>query len=93
MQSYVNKSEYIGNIDEVSGYTLLKLNLNQVKLMSKCGLSIDDVRYLEMFEEYLLLRREGTKKKQTMEYLAQKYIVGFSTVKRVVKRFSQMVNM
>ena len=91
MQSYNNISENLTSMCEISGYMLLKLNINQVSLMSKCDLSVDDVRYMPMYEEYLRLRRDGAKKKQTMDYLAKKYIVGESTVKRVVKRFSQRV--
>ncbi len=91
MQNYNNNPENLAGIRELSGYMLLNLNLGQVKMMSKCGLSVGDVRYLPMFEEYLRLREDGTKKKQTMEYLAKKYLVGESTVKRVVRRFSQVV--
>ena len=92
MQKYNNDSEYLASVSEVSGYMLLKLNINQVELMSKCGLSVDDARYIPMYEEYLKLRKDGAKKKQTMDYLAETYIVSESTVKRVVKRFSQRVN-
>ena len=92
MQKYNNDSEYLASVSEVSGYMLLKLNINQVELMSKCGLSVDDARYIPMYEEYLKLRKDGAKKKQTMAYLAETYIVSESTVKRVVKRFSQRVN-
>ena len=59
MQKYNNSDKNLQGIDEVSGYMLLKINLNQVKTMSKCGLSVDDVRYVPMYEEYLSLRREG----------------------------------
>ena len=89
MQKYNNYSENLAGIGEVSGYMLLKLNLNQVKMMSKCDLSVDDVRYIPMYEEYLKLIGDGAQKKKTMEYLAKKYSVGESTVKRVDKRFSR----
>ena len=91
MQNYNNFQANLAEISETSGYMLLKLNLNQVELMSKCDLSVADVRHIPMYEEYLGLRKDGAKKKQTMAYLAEKYIVSESTVKRVVKRFSQMV--
>jgi hypothetical protein len=91
MQKYNNSEENLAAISEVSGYMLLKLNISQVEKMSKYGLSVDDVRYIPMFEEYLSPRRDGAKKKQTMEYLSGKYFVGLSTVKRVVKRLSQGV--
>ena len=91
MQKYNNSSENLERINEVSGYLLLKLNLNQVKTMSKCGLSVDDARYVPMYEEYLSLRREGVSKERIYQYLGNRYYVSESTVKRVIKRLSRRV--
>ena len=91
VQKYNNYLENLQGIDEVSGYILLKLNLNQVKIMSKCGLSVDDVRYVPMYEEYLSLRREGISKERIYQHFGSKYHVSESTVKRVIKRLSQRV--
>ena len=93
MQKYNNSSENLEGINEVSGYMLLKLNLNQVKIMSKCGLSVDDVRHVPMYEEYLSLRREGVPKERIYQYFRNQYNVSESTVKRVTKRFSQRVKL
>ena len=90
-QSYNNLSENLDRIDEVSGYMLLKLNLNQVETMSKCGLSVDDARYVPMYEEYLSLRREGVPKERIYQHFRSKYHVSESTVKRVIKRLTQRV--
>ena len=91
MQKYKNSLENLNGIDEVSGYLLLKLNLNQIKVMSKCGLSVDDVRYIPMYEEYLSLRSEGVPKERIYQHFRSKYHVSESTVKRMIKRFSQRV--
>lgn len=91
MQKYNNSLENLEGINEVSGYMLLKLNLNQIKIMSKCGLSVDDGRYITMYEEYLQLRREGVAKDRIYQYFEGKYHVSESTVKRVVKRLSGRV--
>ena len=91
MQNYNISSENLQGIDEVSGYMLLKINLNQVKTMSKCGLSVDDARYIQMYEEYLSLRREGVPKERIYQHFKSKYHVSESTVKRVIKRFSRRV--
>jgi hypothetical protein len=91
MQSYNNSLENLEGISEVSGYILLKLNLNQVKLMSKFGLSIDDANYIPMYEEYLSLRRDGVPKERIYQHFRSKYHVSESTVKRVVKRLSGRV--
>lgn len=91
MQSYNILSDNLAGIDKISGYTLLKLNLNQVNIMSKCGLSVDDTRYIPMFEEYLSLLREGVPKERIYQHFRGKYHVSESTVKRVVKRLSRQV--
>lgn len=91
MQKYNNSTENLQGINEVSGYLLLKLNLNQVKIMSKCGLSVDDVRYIPMYEEYLSLRSEGVPKERIYQHFNSKYHVSESTVKRVIKRLSRRV--
>ena len=89
MQKYNNSSENLEGINEVSGYMLLKLNLNQVETMSKCGLSVDDARYVPMYEEYLSLLGDGVPKERIYQHFRGKYHVSESTVKRVVKRLSQ----
>ncbi len=92
MQKYNNLSENLVNIAKVSGYMLLKLNLNQVETMSKCGLSVDDARCIPMYEEYLSLRRDGVPKERIYQHFRTKYHVSESTAKRVVKRLSRQVN-
>ena len=91
MQKYNDSSENLEGINEVSGYLLLKLNLNQVETMSKCGLSVDDARHVPMYEEYLSLRREGVPKERIYQHFRGKYHVSESTVKRVIRRLSQRV--
>ena len=93
MQKYNNRFENLANIDKVSGYMLLKLNLNQVETMSKCGLSVDDARHVPMYEEYLSLLRDGVPKERIYQHFRSKYHVSESTVKRVVKRLSQQVKL
>ena len=91
MQSYKNSSENIAGYGEISGYLLLKLNLYQVETMSKCGLSVDDARYIPMYEEYQSLLADGIPKERIYQHFKKKYFVSESTVKRVVKRLSRQV--
>lgn len=93
MQKYNKTSKEGANIGEISGYMLLKLNLYQVKIMSKCGLSVDDARHIPMYEEYLSLRGEGVPKERIYQYFKGKYHVSESTVKRVVRRLSGQVRL
>jgi len=89
MQKYKYSTETLGKDVEISGYMLLKLNLYQFGIMSKFGLSVDDVRYVPMYEEYLSLLGEGVPKERIYQHFRGKYHVSESTVKRVVKRLSQ----
>lgn len=91
MQSYNKNSKEPAIGGEISGYMLLKLNLYQVKIMSKCGLSVDDARHIPMYEEYLSLRGEGVPKERIYQYFRNRYHVSESTAKRVVKRLSGQV--
>ena len=93
MQKYNKESENLNRIDVISGYLLLKLNLNQVNIMSKCGLSVDDAKHIPMYEEYLSLLRESIPKERIYQHFRKKYHVSESTIKRVVKRLSRQVTM
>lgn len=78
-------------MEEVSCYSLLKININQVKMMSQCDLPTHYYKYIPMFEEYLKMRREGSKMAYIIAHLSNTYGISESTVKRVVRALSQRV--
>ncbi len=92
MQKYKNPSKPASQ-NEISAYQLLKINSNYVEMMSKFGLSVSDVRYLPMFEEFLRLRAEDMKTTHIISHLSEAYFISESTVKRVTKRLSQRVRL
>ena len=91
MQNYNKSSNNLDGIDEISGFSLLKINLYQLEKMSKCDLSVDDIRHIPMYEEYLSLLGSGVPKERIYQYFRKKYHVSESTIKRVSKRFSARV--
>lgn len=93
MQNYNFSSENLASIGELSVYALLKLNLNQFEIMSKFGLSVDDAKYVPMYEEYVSLRRDGVPKERIYQHFRTKYHVSESTAKRVIRRLSQRVTL
>lgn len=93
MQKYTFSLNNLESISEISGYLLIKLNINQLEFMSKCDLSVDDARHIPMYEEYLSLRRDGVPKERIYQHFNSKYHVSESTVKRVVKRLSARVRL
>lgn len=72
---------------------LVKISMETLKMMSKVGIKTDDWRHIEMFEEYLDMRKNCEKFRYIMAYLAEKYRISESTVKRIVKRLSGEVIM
>ena len=76
---------------ELTVYSLLKLNIYQVKLMSECDLPPHYYRYIPLFEEYLVMLDDGMKKNYIIAKLSETYDVSESTVKRVIKALSRRV--
>lgn len=69
----------------------LKIGRELLKTMSTFDLRRDDYMHIELYEEYARMRGEGEKKDYVLCFLASKYKLSESTIKRVVKRFSKEV--
>lgn len=67
---------------------LMKISMEMLKMMSKCGIKTDDWRHLEMLDEYHSMRENCEKFRYIMAYLSEKYRMSESTVKRIIKRLS-----
>ena len=91
MQKYNKFSNLQGNPAEITLFALLKLNLNQLKMMSDCDIPVTYYRYVPMYEDYLQMRRSGEKKAYITVVLMERYCVSESTVKRVIKALSMRV--
>jgi len=90
-QKYNKLSDYTISLSQISLYSILKLNLNQLKMMSDFDIPAHYYRYIPMFEEYLEMLDNGEKKAYIILHLAEKYNVSDSTVKRVLKALSLRV--
>lgn len=51
----------------------MKISMEMLKMMSKCGIKTDDWQHLEMLEEYHSMRENCEKFRYIMAYLAEKY--------------------
>ena len=67
---------------------LVKISMEALKMMSNSGIKTEDWQYIEMYEEYVSMRKNREKFRYIIAYLAEKYNTSESTVKRVVKRLS-----
>lgn len=91
MQNYNFSQNNSTVFRELTVYSLLKLNIYQVKLMSECDLPPHYYRYIPLFEEYLVMLDDGMKKNYIIAKLSETYDVSESTVKRVIKALSRRV--
>jgi len=67
---------------------LMKISKETLKMMSKCGIKTDDWQHLEMLDEYHSMRENCEKFRYIMAYLAEKYRLSESSVRRIIKRLS-----
>ena len=70
---------------------LLKINKFLMEMMSKVGIKHTDWRFLEMYDEYLCMRKARDKYAYIIAVLSEKYKVSESTIKRLIKRLSREV--
>ena len=70
---------------------LVKISKDALKMMSNSGIKTGDWKHLEMFDEYLDMRKNCEKFRYIMAYLSEKYRISESTVKRIIKRLSEEV--
>lgn len=69
----------------------LKIGREFLKLMSNLDLKRDDYRHIELYEEYARMRHRREKVDYVLGFLANKYKLSESTIKRIIKRFSKEV--
>lgn len=75
----------------MKGVDLIRIGAEYLKEMSSIGLGRDDYRYLELYDEYARMRKEGEKVDYILSYLSQKYGISDSSIKRIAKRFSKEI--
>lgn len=72
-------------------YDFLKCAESVCKVMAENGIKPDDVRYLQMYEDWKRLRSEGHKVRYISYYLSEQYGVGEATIFRIAKRFEKVL--
>lgn len=70
---------------------LIKISTETLKMMSNSGIKTGDWQHVKMYEEYLDMRSKCEKFRYIMAFLAEKYRLSESSVKRIVKRLSSEV--
>ena len=72
---------------------LVKISKEALKMMSNSGIKTEDWQHIEMYEEYVSMRKNREKFRYIIAYLAEKYNTSESTIKRVVKRLSREITL
>ena len=72
-------------------YELLKSGESLLNTIRKNGVTADDVRYLEVFENLERMEREGYKKTFIVAYLCNQYDISEATLYRVANRMRRAI--
>ena len=66
---------------------LIKISYSLLKVLHENGMRVDDVLYLEMYEEYLRMKAEGHKTSYAVLVLSERYKMCERKVYKVLHRF------
>lgn len=72
----------------MKAYELLSANKIALEIMASVSVDVSDVKYLEMYKEYIRLISEGHKKTYIMQYLSDEYGVTERSIYRIVDKLS-----
>ena len=72
-------------------YELLKTAASLLTVLMDNDIDAKDVKYIELYKDYLRLKKEGHKVGYVVYYLRQQYECSEATVYRVVKRMTQKI--
>lgn len=73
----------------MKNYEILKMNASLLQLLSKNGVSVNDVNYLGVFDEFMEMKKQGLKVRYIAITLADKYGMTDRSIFKIVKRMSQ----
>ena len=70
---------------------IVKISRSLLETMSKVGIKTTDYRHVELFDEYVKMRRSGLKVSYIEAVLSEKYRLSPRTISRIVSRFKRHV--
>lgn len=71
---------------------ILKLNEGLLNVLQRVGIRVDDVRYVDLYNDYRLLIEKGEKVSYIVAMLSGKYNVSERTVYGLLKRLQMDCN-
>lgn len=73
-------------------YEFLSVHRSVLEKMQSLHTRPSDVKYIGLYKDYIRLEKEGHKKIYILQYLSDEYNVDERTIYRVIKRFSENVD-
>lgn len=65
----------------------IKLHKEMMNLLSKYDIRMEDFKYVDLYDDYTSMLKEGYKVSYIVCYLSDKYSISEASVYRVLKRF------
>lgn len=72
---------------------ILNLNRELLKIFRKVGIRLDDVQYIDLYNEYKELQSKGNKVSYIVAVLADRYGISERKVYSLIKRFQSDCNL
>ncbi|WP_291584069.1 hypothetical protein [Bacteroides sp.] len=76
----------------MKAYELLYINKSVLEAMISASIDVSDLKYLDLYKEYIRLKGEGHKKTYIMQYLSDEYGVTDRTIYRIIDKFSTEID-
>ena len=70
-------------------FEALKFNREPLEMLMRIGGRQNDVRYIDLYDEYRAMKAHGEKMTYIAHYLAEKYSISVRKVYELVKRFGR----
>lgn len=72
-------------------YDLIKVYEGPMNVLNEANVNLTDVRYIDLYQEFLRMKSEGHKLTYIVAFLMDEYSVGQATVYRVIDKFGKPV--
>lgn len=72
---------------------ILKLNKGLLKVLQNLGVKVDDVRYIDLYNDYKTLLARGEKVSYIVAVLSERYDISERTVYGLLKRLQMDCNL
>lgn len=74
-------------------YDLIKVYEGPMNVLNEYNVNLSDVKYIELYREYLRMKSEGHKLTYIVAFIMDEYEVGQATVYRVIEKFGKSLKM